>query len=83
LDSDEGPASAEEEESEDENGVANVQLDAETLQAVDFLEWSQNQVPLDGFGRGGLGFGGVLVLEQQLDVTGHAISALTKLPLGL
>jgi hypothetical protein len=29
-------------------------------------------------GRGGLGYGGVQVLEQRLDVTGHAISALTK-----
>lgn len=59
------------------------ELQKHTLKAVDFLEWSQDQVPLDGFGRGGLGFGGVLVLEQRLDVTGHAISALTKLPLGL
>mmetsp|Transcript_24604 Transcript_24604/g.37906 ORF Transcript_24604/g.37906 Transcript_24604/m.37906 type:complete len:235 (-) Transcript_24604:97-801(-) len=32
-----------------------------------------------GFGYGGLGFGGTYVREQRLDVTGHALSALTKL----
>ena len=48
--------------------------------AVYFLEWSHDQVPTDvSVGRGGLGYGGVLVLEQRLDVTGHALSALSKL----
>ena len=48
--------------------------------AVDFLQWVQEQVPPETVvGRGGLGYGGVQVLEQRLDVTGHAISALTKL----
>lgn len=49
--------------------------------AVVFLQWIQDQVPVDvAIGRGGLGYGGLVVLEQRLDVTGHAISALTKLP---
>ena len=30
-------------------------------------------------GSGGLGYGGIQVFEQRLDVTGHAISALVKL----
>jgi hypothetical protein len=51
-----------------------------TRHAVDFLQWAQDQVPLDRtVGRGGLGYGGIQVLEQRIDVTGHAISALTKL----
>ncbi|KAL3793147.1 hypothetical protein HJC23_005649, partial [Cyclotella cryptica] len=48
--------------------------------AVCFLQWVQSQVPSSCVvGRGGLGYGGVCVLEQRLDVTGHAISALIKL----
>jgi len=49
--------------------------------ALDFLEWSLDQAPTDTtiIGSGGLGYGGVQVLEQRWDVTGHAISALTKL----
>ena len=48
--------------------------------AICFIQWMQDQVPLDSpAGYGGLGYGGVRVLEQRLDVTGHAISALTKL----
>eukprot|EP00980_Cylindrotheca_fusiformis_P008350 scaffold1754_cov105-Cylindrotheca_fusiformis.AAC.12 len=60
--------------------------------AVDFLQWSQDQVsPVDRtnsgrnasstarLGVGGLGYGGIQILEQRIDVTGHAISALTKL----
>jgi hypothetical protein len=51
-----------------------------TGHAGDFLQWAQDQVPLDSVvGRGGLGYGGIQVLEQRIDVTGHAISALTKL----
>lgn len=44
--------------------------------AVEFLEWSLDLVP-EGV-KGGLGYGGTQVMEQRLDVTGHAISALTK-----
>lgn len=48
--------------------------------ALDFLEWSQDQVPPDvAFGYGGLGYGGTYVAEQRLDVTGHALSALANL----
>jgi hypothetical protein len=48
--------------------------------AVNFLQWAQDQVPPEStVGRGGLGYGGIQVLEQRLDVTGHAISAVTKL----
>ncbi|KAL3766468.1 hypothetical protein ACHAWO_004643 [Cyclotella atomus] len=48
--------------------------------AIQFLSWMQSHVPESCVvGRGGLGYGGVCVLEQRLDVTGHAISALTKL----
>ncbi|KAL7551832.1 hypothetical protein ACHAWF_015026 [Thalassiosira exigua] len=48
--------------------------------AMRFLEWARGRVPEDSaLGRGGLGYGGVQVLEQRLDVTGHALSALLKL----
>lgn len=47
--------------------------------AIDFLEWQQSCVPKDSIGYGGFGFGGSTVLEQRLDVTGHVISALSKL----
>jgi hypothetical protein len=48
--------------------------------AIQFLSWMQSHVPESCVvGRGGLGYGGVCILEQRLDVTGHAISALTKL----
>ena len=50
------------------------------VNAMQFLEWAQGRVPEDSVpGRGGLGYGGVQVLEQRLDVTGHALSALMKL----
>ena len=47
--------------------------------ALNFLKAVQDQVPPEVTGGGGLGYGGIQVLEQRLDVTGHAISALTKL----
>ncbi|CAB9529311.1 expressed unknown protein [Seminavis robusta] len=48
--------------------------------ALQFLLHVQEQVPQDALvGHGGLGFGGVQVLEQRLDVTGHAMSALVGL----
>ena len=48
--------------------------------ALYFIEWAQSQVPDDCMvGKGGLGYGGVQVFEQRLDITGHAISALVKL----
>ena len=47
--------------------------------AIEFLKFVQDQVPSDAAaGFGGLGYGGIQVFEQRLDVTGHAISALTK-----
>eukprot|EP00977_Amphora_coffeiformis_P017328 scaffold5547_cov163-Amphora_coffeaeformis.AAC.8 len=56
------------------------QLHRNVQHAVVFLEWSLARVPQDaGVGRGGLGYGGVQVFEQRLDVTGHAVSALIKL----
>ena len=49
--------------------------------AVDFLEWAQQLVPHDSpAGQDGFGLGsGSIVLEQRLDVTGHVMSALSKL----
>ena len=48
--------------------------------AVHYLSWAQSQVPESSIvGYGGLGYGGTYVLEQRLDVTGHALSALVKL----
>jgi len=47
--------------------------------AVSYLKFVQDQVPPEVTGSGGLGYGGVQVFEQRLDVTGHAISALTKI----
>lgn len=46
--------------------------------AVDYLKAVQDQVSPESIGYGGLGYGGIQVLEQRLDVTGHAVSALTK-----
>lgn len=47
--------------------------------AVDFLRDVQNQVQLpDQVGFGGLGSGGLQVLEERLDVTGHAMSGFIK-----
>ncbi|CAJ1949634.1 unnamed protein product [Cylindrotheca closterium] len=48
--------------------------------AARFVEWVQDQVPEDSLvGHGGLGYGGIQVLEQRLDVTGHGLSAMNKL----
>jgi hypothetical protein len=48
--------------------------------AIDFLQWSQDRIPKDSkVGYGGLGYGGFVVMEQRLDVTGHALSAISKL----
>ena len=48
--------------------------------ALYFIQWTQDQVSNDCIvGCGGLGYGGIQVFEQRLDVTGHAISALVKL----
>ena len=45
------------------------------MNAIDFVKWAQDQtINLNG----GLGYGGLQVTEQRLDVTGHAISALSK-----
>ena len=48
--------------------------------ALDFLKWSQDQIPPDVLvGYGGLGHGGYYIREQRLDVTGHAIGAVANL----
>ena len=62
-------------------GVAETEwMDRPIANAVDFLAWTQDRVPRDAkAGFGGLGYGGTYVQEQRLDVTGHAVSALTKL----
>jgi hypothetical protein len=66
------------------NSIGDVETAAlfkrNAMNAVYFVEWSQSQVSRDSSrGFGGLGFGGNHVVEQRLDVTGHAISALVKL----
>jgi hypothetical protein len=54
-------------------------LDRNAKNAVSFIKTIQNQVPETAIvGKGGLGYGGIRVLEQRLDVTGHAFHALTK-----
>lgn len=45
--------------------------------AIEFLKSVQDQMPERMTGSGGLGHG-LRVVEQRLDVTGHAINALTK-----
>ena len=66
----------------DDDTAALLQRNA--INAVYFVEWSQSQVSKDSpVGFGGLGFGGTQVIEQRLDVTGHALSALVKLCLVL
>lgn len=62
----------------DEDTAALLKRNA--MNAVYFVEWSQSQVSKDSpVGFGGLGFGETQVIEQRLDVTGHALSALVKL----
>ena len=69
----------EQDEREDDRDLANL-FEIRIRNAVDFLQWAKEQVPVDSnVGQGGLGYGGIQVLEQRLDVTGHAISALIKL----
>jgi hypothetical protein len=47
---------------------------------VEYIHWSLDRVPNDAVvGYGGLGFGGTQVMEQRLDVTGHALAALAKM----
>jgi hypothetical protein len=48
--------------------------------AIEFINWSLDRVPKEAVvGNGGLGFGGIQVMEQRLDVTGHALAALAKI----
>lgn len=54
-------------------------LDRNAKNAVRFIKTIQDQIPNNAVvGKGGLGYGGIQVLEQRLDVTGHAIHALIK-----
>ena len=47
--------------------------------AVSFIRTIQDKVPKTAIvGKGGLGYGGIQVFEQRLDVTGHAIHGLIK-----
>ena len=63
-----------------DDGDTAALLNRNAMNAVYFVEWSQSQVSkCSPRGYGGLGFGGVQVLEQRLDITGHALSALVKL----
>jgi len=48
------------------------------VQAVQFLQAVQDQVPKESVGYGGLGHA-LGYTEQRLDVTGHAVNALTKI----
>jgi hypothetical protein len=57
--------------------VTRLSLNAEN--AIDYLKSVQDLLSPDSTGYGGIGYGGLQVLEQRLDVTGHAISALVKL----
>jgi hypothetical protein len=62
-----------------DDGDTAALLNHNAMNAVYFVEWSQSQVSkCSPRGYGGLGFGGVQVLEQRLDVTGHGLSALVK-----
>ena len=64
----------------DDTAAKAQRLDINIKNAMAFLQWAQRQVPVDSpAGYGGLGFGGINVLEQRIDVTGHAISAFTKM----
>ena len=47
--------------------------------AITYLKYMQDLVPQGNVGHGGLGFGGLQVIEQRLDVAGHTLSALIKL----
>lgn len=65
-------------EQKDEDSISKFRI--HIMNAVRFVGWVQDQVPEDvAVGHGGLGYGGIQVLEQRLDVTGHGLSAMTKL----
>ncbi len=54
-------------------------FDRNAINAVEFLHVIQHHVDDNSIvGNGGLGYGGITVMEQRLDVTGHAIHALIK-----
>eukprot|EP00526_Cylindrotheca_closterium_P000490 CAMPEP_0113650034 /NCGR_PEP_ID=MMETSP0017_2-20120614/26612_1 /TAXON_ID=2856 /ORGANISM="Cylindrotheca closterium" /LENGTH=373 /DNA_ID=CAMNT_0000562497 /DNA_START=292 /DNA_END=1411 /DNA_ORIENTATION=+ /assembly_acc=CAM_ASM_000147 len=63
---------------QDDHTVTKFRIQASN--AARFVAWVQDQVPQDSLvGHGGLGYGGIQVLEQRLDVTGHGLSAMNKL----
>jgi hypothetical protein len=69
----------EEEESSVQNAEDLVLFRNAIDNAIEFIHWSLDRVPEDALvGYGGLGFGGIQVMEQRLDVTGHALAALAK-----
>lgn len=63
----------------DENNVVLDTLKQYAAYAVDFVQWSQQRLPPSSPYFGGLGYGGLVVTEQRVDVTGHALSALLML----
>lgn len=63
---------------QDESAISRFRIQANN--AARFLAWTQDQVPAgSAVGIGGLGYGGIQVLEQRLDVTGHGLSGMNKL----
>ena len=48
--------------------------------ATSFVIFSKDQIDANALvGKGGLGFGGLTIMEQRLDVTGHAVHGFVKI----
>ncbi|GFH49492.1 hypothetical protein CTEN210_05968 [Chaetoceros tenuissimus] len=61
-----------------DNEIQRLEINARN--AISFVIFSIDQIDVSALvGRGGLGFGGLTIMEQRLDVTGHAVHAFVKI----
>ena len=61
-----------------DNEIQRFEMNARN--AICFVIFSKDQIDASALvGRGGLGFGGLTIMEQRLDVTGHAVHGFVKI----
>lgn len=61
-----------------DNEIQRLEMNARN--AISFVIFSKDQIDVSALvGRGGLGFGGLTIMEQRLDVTGHAVHGFVKI----
>ncbi|KAL3940099.1 MAG: hypothetical protein SGBAC_005283 [Bacillariaceae sp.] len=67
------------EDDDDDDDHTATKFRIHATNAARFVSWVQDHLSEDSLvGHGGLGYGGIQVLEQRLDVTGHGLSAMNK-----